>query len=116
MTAGRAVAPWTRVLASLVTSVALLALAGCATEGVSVRRLPAETPAAANEVAIKRAQTGAEQAKAATAALQAARTAANEGDKSVPPPLTPAEAPSMNSYDPFERINRFTYRFNARFD
>jgi phospholipid-binding lipoprotein MlaA len=32
------------------------------------------------------------------------------------PPLTPADAPSMHTYDPWERMNRFTYRFNARFD
>ena len=38
------------------------------------------------------------------------------GDSDVPPPLTPADAPSMYTYDPLERINRFTYRFNARFD
>jgi phospholipid-binding lipoprotein MlaA len=31
-------------------------------------------------------------------------------------PLTAAEAPSMYTYDPLERINRFSYRFNARFD
>jgi phospholipid-binding lipoprotein MlaA len=31
-------------------------------------------------------------------------------------PLTPADAPSMYSYDPFERVNRYTYKFNAQFD
>jgi ABC-type transporter lipoprotein component MlaA len=31
-------------------------------------------------------------------------------------PLTTADAPSMYTYDPWERLNRFTYRFNARFD
>jgi ABC-type transporter lipoprotein component MlaA/predicted alpha/beta-fold hydrolase len=31
-------------------------------------------------------------------------------------PLTMADAPSMYTYDPWERFNRFTYRFNARFD
>jgi phospholipid-binding lipoprotein MlaA len=34
----------------------------------------------------------------------------------VPPPVTPAEAPPMKTYDPFGQINRFAYRFNARFD
>src|SRR6185437_15238664 len=34
----------------------------------------------------------------------------------LPPPLTPEEAPSMYSYDPLERLNRFTYNFNARLD
>jgi phospholipid-binding lipoprotein MlaA len=31
-------------------------------------------------------------------------------------PLTIADAPSMYTYDPWERLNRFSYRFNARFD
>ncbi|MFL6603776.1 MAG: MlaA family lipoprotein [Steroidobacteraceae bacterium] len=31
-------------------------------------------------------------------------------------PLTTDDAPSMYTYDPWERLNRFTYRFNARFD
>ena len=30
--------------------------------------------------------------------------------------MTPADAPPMYTYDPWERLNRFTYRFNARFD
>ena len=33
-----------------------------------------------------------------------------------PPPVTPADAPPMTTYDPWGRLNRFTYRFNARFD
>lgn len=33
-----------------------------------------------------------------------------------PPPLSSAAVPSMYSYDPWEKLNRFTYRFNARFD
>jgi phospholipid-binding lipoprotein MlaA len=105
-----------RPVASLVVSVAVSALAGCATEGVSVRSLPPETPAADNAAAVKRAQAAAESARAAAAALQSAHLAAGEGEATVAPPLTPAEAPSMYSYDPLERLNRFTYRFNARFD
>jgi phospholipid-binding lipoprotein MlaA len=31
-------------------------------------------------------------------------------------PLTAADVPSMYTYDPWERLNRYTYRFNARFD
>jgi phospholipid-binding lipoprotein MlaA len=99
----------------MATLTALL-LTACATNGVSVRRLPPETPAADNAAAIKNAQAVVESTKAATAALQAEQTAASGGDKTVLPPLTGAEAPSMYSYDPLERINRFTYRFNARFD
>jgi phospholipid-binding lipoprotein MlaA len=30
--------------------------------------------------------------------------------------LTAEDVPSMYTYDPWERLNRFTYRFNARFD
>jgi phospholipid-binding lipoprotein MlaA len=93
-----------------------LLLTACATDGVSVRHLPPETPAADNAAAIKAAQAIAESAKAATAAVQAESAAVKEGDATVAPPLTPAEAPSMYSYDPLERLNRFTYRFNARFD
>jgi phospholipid-binding lipoprotein MlaA len=112
----RVASPRPGMLRGLLTALALLILTGCATEGVSVRRLPPETPAADNAAAIKNAQAAAESAKAATAALQAQRAAASQGDTTVAPPLTAAEAPSMYSYDPLERINRFTYRFNARFD
>lgn len=31
-------------------------------------------------------------------------------------PLTAEDVPSMYTYDPWGRLNRFTYRFNARFD
>jgi phospholipid-binding lipoprotein MlaA len=105
----------------------VLVLGGCATEGVSVRRLPPETPAADNAVAIKRVEEFVQAQRAAAAAIQpesaaSASTAATSGaptaSNAEPPlvPLTPAEAPSMYTYDPLERINRFTYRFNARFD
>jgi phospholipid-binding lipoprotein MlaA len=116
VSAWRKVAPPPRSLVGAIATLTLLLLSGCATEGVTVRRLPPETPAADNAAAIKAAQAVVESAKAATAALEAERAAGNEGDKTVLPPLRRAEAPSMYSYDPFERINRFTYRFNARFD
>jgi phospholipid-binding lipoprotein MlaA len=83
-------------------------LSGCATQSFSMRTLPDETPAADNTLAIQR-----------DADLAAAR---NEGK---PPaatpetsaaPVTSADAPPMNTYDPWERVNRFTYRFNTRFD
>ena len=32
------------------------------------------------------------------------------------PPVTPQDAPSLATYDPWEPLNRFTYRFNARID
>jgi phospholipid-binding lipoprotein MlaA len=31
-------------------------------------------------------------------------------------PLTAEDVPSMYTYDPWHRLNRFSYRFNARFD
>jgi phospholipid-binding lipoprotein MlaA len=105
----------------------VLVLSGCATQAVSVHRLPPETPAADNEAAVKRAQDVAA-AMAAAAARGAGGPAsgattsatatppASPAVSSAEPPLTPEEAPSMYSWDPLERVNRFTYRFNARFD
>ncbi len=75
--------------------------------------MPAEHPAAENAAA-------AESAAAFTAAAMG--VAENNADKDspsagpAPPPVMPADAPSMYTYDPWERLNRFTYRFNARFD
>jgi phospholipid-binding lipoprotein MlaA len=80
---------------------------GCVSRDFSMRSLPVETPAADNAAAIKQFQ--AMQALAAARANAATQAA-------VGPPLTPADVPSMQTYDPWERINRFTYRFNARFD
>ncbi len=88
-------------------------LAGCASQSVSIRSVPAEHPAAENAAA-------AQSAAAFTAAAMG--TAENNADNGAapagpaPPPVTPADAPSMYTYDPWERLNRFTYRFNARFD
>lgn len=85
-------------------------LGGCATEQVDLRTLPSETPAADDAAAAENA-----------AVLRAAL--ATEGDETheapaadAEPPVTPAEAPSLLTYDPWERMNRFIYRFNARFD
>jgi phospholipid-binding lipoprotein MlaA len=52
--------------------------------------------------------------QAAQAAASTEREEAHAPD--APPPLTAADAPSPRTYDPWQRINRFTYRFNARFD
>src|SRR6202035_2342542 len=60
-----------------------------------------------------------ESAAAAAAARNSAtpESGANKQDEAEPlVPLTPADAPSMYTYDPWERLNRFSYRFNARFD
>ena len=65
-----------------------------------MRTLPDETPAADTAQAIARA-----------APVAAASPAASSA-----PPVTAADAPPLYTYDPWERMNRFTYRFNARFD
>jgi ABC-type transporter lipoprotein component MlaA len=53
---------------------------------------------------------------AAAPGTPAASGASNQEDIEPLVPLTTADAPSMYTYDPWERLNRFTYRFNARFD
>ena len=93
---------------------ALAVLAGCASQSVSIRNVPAEHPAAENAAA-------AESAAAFTAAAMGSAENNNPDNASpsagpAPPTVTPADAPSMYTYDPWERLNRFTYRFNARFD
>ena len=102
---------------------------GCATQEFSMRRLPPEFPAAQNANAVRNAQAieaAARQAAAgvggtapATAAAPApapADTATASADTVPFVPLTAEDVPSMYTYDPWSRLNRFTYRFNARFD
>jgi phospholipid-binding lipoprotein MlaA len=91
-------------------ALAALALGGCATGNVSIRSLPPETPAADNAAAVKNA------AVLAAVETEAAHHATEQAHAQEVVPLTTADAPSMLSYDPWERLNRFTYRFNARFD
>jgi len=89
------------------------ALGGCVSQSISMRSLPAEDPAAANAAAMESA------AAFAAATADAASNDASQtqgGAAQALPPVTPADAPSMITYDPWERLNRFTYRFNARFD
>jgi phospholipid-binding lipoprotein MlaA len=91
----------------------VIALAGCASQGMSIRSQPPEDPAAASTSAADSAAAFA--AGAATASLAAGESDGAAGQEALPP-VTPADAPSMETYDPWERVNRFTYRFNARFD
>jgi phospholipid-binding lipoprotein MlaA len=91
-------------------ALAALGLLGCATQNVSIHRLPADTPAADNAAAVQRAA-----ALAAAASAASARVPGPEAAAAVTP-LTAADAPSMYSYDPWERLNRHIYRFNAQFD
>jgi phospholipid-binding lipoprotein MlaA len=98
-------------------AVGLLAMAfgGCASQSISIHSVPPEHPAAENAAAV-------ESAAAFAAAAATASAAANDTGRAIPdtretlPPVTPADAPSMYTYDPWERVNRFSYRFNARFD
>lgn len=96
--------------AAALAGLVAIALGGCASQVISIRTVPDQTPAADNAAAAANAAAfseavAAESANSSTPDAQAA-----------PPPLTPADAPSMYTYDPWERLNRFTYRFNARFD
>ncbi|MDP9091269.1 MAG: VacJ family lipoprotein [Pseudomonadota bacterium] len=83
----------------------LLALGGCASRVVSIRTVPSQTPAADSTAAAANA-----------AAFSEAVAAETQDTNAAAPLLTPADAPPMYTYDPWERLNRFTYRFNARFD
>jgi phospholipid-binding lipoprotein MlaA len=84
-----------------------LLLGGCASGSFAIRTLPPETPAADNAAAIRQMQ-------ALQAQMQAA--AATRTEEAGSAPLTPADVPPFATDDPWERLNRFTYRFNARFD
>jgi phospholipid-binding lipoprotein MlaA len=106
------------------TGVVLLAaaLGGCVSQSISFRSLPPEDPAAQNAAAAESAAAFAAAAATANAATATANVAAKDSGQAgadtqeAAPPVRPADAPSMHTYDPWERINRFTYRFNARFD
>jgi phospholipid-binding lipoprotein MlaA len=93
-----------------------ISLGGCASQSISIRSVPPEDPAAVNAAAAESA--AAFSAAAATAANTKADEAgaADQNSQEASPPVTPADAPPMITYDPWERLNRFTYRFNARFD
>jgi phospholipid-binding lipoprotein MlaA len=94
---------------------AVLGLGGCAAQTVEFHHLPPDTPAASNAADIAKMQRlAASAAQAQKAQTQPAGEQAPAAE--APPPVTAAEAPSMKTYDPWGRLNRFTYRFNARFD
>lgn len=91
----------------------VMALGGCASPDMSMRSEPPEHPAAENAAVAQSAAAFA--SAAATASASQADQEAGQPEEQAPP-VTPAEAPPMVTYDPWERLNRFTYRFNARFD
>ena len=107
---------------AVLMSVGLLALSGCASQMVSIRTVPDQTPAADNAAALANAAAFAEAVATESAAESvAAETASGSppevhGGPEAAPLLTPEDAPPMYTYDPWERFNRFAYRFNARFD
>ena len=98
------------VKAALLAGLVAGALAGCASRVLSIRTVPDQTPAADNAAAAANAAAFAEAVAAESAAAPAQEA------QEAPPLVTPADAPPMYTYDPWERLNRFTYRFNARFD
>ncbi len=75
-----------------------------------MRSLPPEAPAAENANAVRNAEAF------EAAAKQAAPADTNALGEEPLVPLTDENVPSMYTYDPWGRLNRFTYRFNARFD
>jgi phospholipid-binding lipoprotein MlaA len=83
---------------------------------VSIRTLPAETPAADAAAAAGAAAALAAAAHTAAANHPADQSMVGQTTEDRGPPVTPADAPAMRTYDPWERFNRFNYRFNARFD
>jgi phospholipid-binding lipoprotein MlaA len=89
---------------------AVIGLCGCASQAVQIRSLPAETPAADNAAAIEYT------AALAAAVNEEAQEATRTTSQGASAPITVADVPPMQTYDPWERLNRFTYRFNARFD
>lgn len=76
---------------------------------------PAPSPAAPAAGAIP-PEPGATSTQPAQGAAASTSDASNPEDVEPLVPLTTADAPSMYTYDPWERLNRFSYRFNARFD
>ena len=101
--------------AAILAGIIALALGGCASQVASIRRVPDETPAADNAAAAANAAAFAEAAAAESGNDSAHEAEAHKAQEAAPL-LTPADAPPMYTYDPWERLNRFTYRFNARFD
>jgi len=93
----------------LILGLALL-LGACATPGVRIRNLPDQTPAADAARSIEAMKA------LASAQKEAAESAGDRANLYAVDEVTPADAPSMTTYDPLERLNRFTYRFNALWD
>jgi phospholipid-binding lipoprotein MlaA len=100
---------------AVVCALFLTALGGCASQSISIRNVPPQDPAAENAAAVESAAAFAAAAATANSEAKEANHATEDKGDALPP-VTAADAPSMVTYDPWERLNRFTYRFNARFD
>jgi phospholipid-binding lipoprotein MlaA len=98
--------------AAALLSLLALTLGGCASQVLSIRTVPDQTPAADNAAAAANAAAFASAVAAESAEVSAVEAHAPDA----PALVTPADAPPMYTYDPWERLNRFTYRFNAHFD
>ena len=96
--------------AALVAGLIASALCGCASRAFEIRTLPPDTPTANTAEAAQDAV-----ALAAVAAKESAQAERQSGEDALRP-VMPSDVPPMDTYDPWERINRVTYRFNAHFD
>jgi phospholipid-binding lipoprotein MlaA len=103
---------------SLMVILTASVISGCASQTLTLRTLPDETPAADNTAAAANSAAFAEAVASASSQSEAgdASKDANIGQPDTAAPVTAADAPPMYTYDPWERLNRFTYRFNAHFD
>jgi phospholipid-binding lipoprotein MlaA len=100
---------------AVIYAVLLSTLGGCASQSISIRSVPPEDPAAENAAAVESAAAFAAAAGTANSEAHDANQASQDNREALRP-VTAQDAPSMTTYDPWERLNRFTYRFNARFD
>jgi len=80
--------------------------------GISEGALPPQ----AGPTSPARAAQAAPPTPSAAPATNTAATETNSPDTEPLVLLTDEDVPSMYTYDPWGRLNRFTYRFNARFD
>ena len=92
------------VLAGLV---AALLLDGCASQVLSIRTVPDQTPAADNAAAAANAAAFSD-----AVAAESANSSAEAQD--APPLLTPADALPMYTYDPWERSEEHTSELQSR--
>jgi hypothetical protein len=109
------------VKGAILMSAALLLLGGCASQMVSIRTVPDQTPAADNAAAAANAAAFAEAAAAESSTAgsaktsesaktaEAAKTSTEAGAaEAAPLPFTSEDPPTNYNNDPRERLNRFS--------